>query len=102
MTTVIKRCRGEKTRGIRAIDGFINKLMIPDSEILKCPEFEVKSKIGKIFEKHNPLEEHTVKIYDVYPYFYGHYEKKKQKNKLMKMGVNIYYLEFIFILVSVF
>ena len=22
MTTVIKRCRGEKTRGIRAIDGF--------------------------------------------------------------------------------
>ena len=101
MTTVIKCCRGEKTRGIRAIDGFINKLMIPDSEILKCPEFEVKSKIGKIFEKHNPLEEHTVKIYDVYPYFYGHYEKKN-KNKLMKMGVNIYYLEFIFILVSVF
>ena len=22
MTTIIKRCRGEKTRGIRAIDGF--------------------------------------------------------------------------------
>ena len=57
MTTVIKRCRGEKTRGIRAIDGFRNKLMIPDSEIPKCPEFEVKSKIGKIFKKHNPLEE---------------------------------------------
>ena len=84
MTTVIKRCRGEKTRGIRAIDGFINKLMIPDSEILKCPEFEVKSKIGKIFEKHNPLEEHTVKIYDVYPYFYGHYEKKKKKTNWWK------------------
>ena len=49
MTTIIKRCRGEKTRGIRAIDGFRNKLMIPDSEIPKCPEFEVKSKIGKIF-----------------------------------------------------
>ena len=51
MTTVIKQCRGEKTRGIRAIDGFRKKLMIPDSEIHKCPEFEVKSKIGKIFKK---------------------------------------------------
>ena len=45
MTTIIKRCRGEKTRGIRAIDGFRKKLMIPDFEIPKCPEFEVKSKI---------------------------------------------------------
>ena len=33
MTTVTKRCKGEKTRGIRAIDGFSKKLMIPDSEI---------------------------------------------------------------------
>ena len=49
MTTVIKRCRGKKARGIRAIDGFRKKVMIPDSEILKCPEFEVKSKIGNIF-----------------------------------------------------
>ena len=49
MTTVIKRCRGKKTRGIRAIDGFRKKLMIPDSETPKCPEFEAKSKIGKIF-----------------------------------------------------
>ena len=42
MTTIIKRCRGEKTRGIRGIDGFRNKFMIPDSGIPKCPEFEVK------------------------------------------------------------
>ena len=48
MTTVIKRCRGEKTRGIRAIDGFRNKLMIPDSEIPKCPEFEVKLRFMKL------------------------------------------------------
>ena len=51
MTAVIKQCRAEKTRRIRAIDGFRKKLMIPDSEIHKCPEFEVKSKIGKIFKK---------------------------------------------------
>ena len=51
MTAIIKWSRGEKITGIRAIDGFGNKLMIPDSEIPKCPEFEVKSKIGKIFKK---------------------------------------------------
>ena len=44
MTTIIKRCRGEKTRGIRSINGFRNKLMIPDSEISKCPKFEIKLK----------------------------------------------------------
>ena len=33
MTTIIKQCRGEKARGIRIIDGFRNKLIIPDSEI---------------------------------------------------------------------
>ena len=75
MTTIIKRCRGEKTRDIRAIDGFRKKLMIPDSEISKCPEFEAKSKIGNIFKKHNPLEEYSVKIYEIDPYFYEHYEK---------------------------
>ena len=32
----------EKTRGIRAIDGFRKKLMISDFEIPKCPEFDVK------------------------------------------------------------
>ena len=56
MTIIIKRCRAEKKRGIKAIDEFRNKLMIPDFEIPKCPEFEVKSKIGKIFKKHNPIE----------------------------------------------
>ena len=84
MTTIIKLCRGEKTRGITAIDRVRNKLMIPDSEIPKCPEFQVKSKIGKIFKKHNPLEEYSVKIYEIDPYLYEHYEKKY---KLIKMGV---------------
>ena len=51
MTTIIKRCRGEKTRGIRAIDGFRKKIMISEFEIPKCPEFEVKSKIGEIFRR---------------------------------------------------
>ena len=42
MTTIIKECRGEKTRVIRAIDGFRKQLMIPDFEIPKYPEIEVK------------------------------------------------------------
>ena len=50
MTTIIKHCRGEKKRGIRTIDGFRKKLMVLDSEIPVCPEFEVKSKIGKWFK----------------------------------------------------
>ena len=73
------------------------KLMIPDSVIPKCPEFEVKSKIGKIFKNHNLLEEYSVRIYEIDPYFYEHYEKKY---KLIKMGVNIFYLELMFILIN--
>ena len=81
MTTIIKRFRGEKTRDIRAIDGFRKKIMIPDSEIPKCPEFEVKSKIGKIFKKHSPLEEYYVRIYEIDPLFYKHYQKNPKKQK---------------------
>ena len=64
--------------------------MIPESEIPKCREFEVKSKIGKIFKNHNPFDEYAVRIYEIDTYFYEHYEKK---NKLIKMGANIFYLE---------
>ena len=42
MTTIIKHCRDEKKRGIRAIDAFRKKIMISDSPIPKCPEFEAK------------------------------------------------------------
>ena len=73
------------------------KLMVLDSEIPKCPEFEVKSKIGKIFKKHNPIEEYSVQIYEIDLYFYKYYEKKY---KLIKMGVNIFDLELTFILIN--
>ena len=42
MTNIIKHCRGEKK--IRAIDVFRKKIMIPDFEISKYLEHEVKSK----------------------------------------------------------
>ena len=97
MTTVIKRCRGEKTRVIRAIDGFRNKLMISDSEIPKCPEFEVKSKIGKTFKNHNLLEEYSVRIYKTDPCFSEHYERKIQVDnngrKYILFRIDIYFSE---------
>ena len=62
--------------------------------ISKYPELEV---IGKIFKNHNPLEEYSVRIYEIDPYFYKHYEKKY---KLIKMGANTYYLELMFISIN--
>ena len=99
LATIIKRFRGEKKGGIRAIDEFRKKLMISDSEIPKCPEFEAKSKIRKIFKSHNPIEEHSVRICEIDAYFYEHYEKEY---KLIKMGVNIFYLELMFILINLY
>ena len=52
--------------------------MIPDSEISKCPEPEVKSKIGTIFVNEKIVEEKSVKIYETDPYFYEYYRKKIQ------------------------
>ena len=71
--------------------------MIPDSEISECPEHEVKSKLRNIFVNEKILEEYLFKIYKIDFYFYEHYGKL---NKLMKMGVNIYYLELMFILLN--
>ena len=65
----------KKKRGIRAIDGFRTKLMIPDFELTKCPEHEVKSKIGTIFVNEKIREEYSVMIYEIDPYFYEHYQK---------------------------
>ena len=50
--------------------------MIPDNEISVCPEYEVKSKIGTIFINEEVLEEYSVKIYEIDPYFYEYYNKK--------------------------
>ena len=60
--------------------------------------YEVKSKIGDIFVNGKILEEYSVKIYEIDPYFYEDYGKKY---KLMKMGVNICYLELMLILLNI-
>ena len=63
--------------------------MIPETEIPKCPELEVKSKIRKILKNHNFLEEYFVKIYKIDPYFYKHYKKKY---KLFR--IDVYFSEY--------
>ena len=49
--------------------------MISDYEISVSIEHEVKSKIGTIFVNEKILEEYSVKIYEIDPYFYEHYKK---------------------------
>ena len=55
--------------------------MIPESEISKCLEHEVKSKLGNIFANEKVLEEYSVKIYKIDTYFYEHYKEKIQVDK---------------------
>ena len=81
MTTVVKHCGGEKKRGERKIHGFRKKLTTPESGISECPEFAVKSKIANIFVNEKILEECSVKVYKIDPYFYEHYKEKIQVDK---------------------
>ena len=69
--------------------------MIPNSEITERSEYEVKSKIGNIFVN----EKLFFGFENLKTYFYENYRRKK--NKMMKMGVNIYYLELMFILLNI-
>ena len=96
MTAVIKRCRSEK-RCETKIDE-IRKKLIPRSEISECPEYDTKSNQKQETYNEKILEEYSVKIYEIDPYFYEHYGKKY---KLMKMGVNICYLELMLILLNI-
>ena len=72
--------------------------MIPDFEISKCPEHEVKSKIGTIFVNEKILEEYSVKIYEIDSYFYEHYKEKIQTDKndckYILFRIDIYFTEY--------
>ena len=88
-----------KKRAERKIDEFSKKLMISESEILQCEEHIVKSKVQKIFANEKILEEYCVKGFKINPYFYKHFKKKKKK--LIKMDLNTYYLDFMFIFLDI-
>ena len=70
--------------------------MIPESEISECPEFEVKSNMGNVWKI---LEEYSVRVYKIDPYFYQHY---KEKIEVDKNEPNTYYLELMYILLNIF
>ena len=55
--------------------------MIPKSEISKCPEHKIKSKIRNIVFKEKIFEEYSVKIYEIDPYFYEYSKEKIQVNE---------------------
>ena len=71
------------------------KLMISDSEIPVCPEFEVKSKVGKLFMNEKILEECSVKIYEIDPFFYEHHKEKIKVDKnvceYMLFRIDVYF-----------
>ena len=61
-------------------------------------DFEVRSKILNIFKAHNPLEEHSVKIYKIDPYFYECYEKylkvDDNERKYISFKIDIYFSDY--------
>ena len=61
--------------------------MIPDYKISVSIEHKVKNR--EIFVNEDTLEEYSVKIYEIDPYFSEHYKKKYE---LIKMVNNIYRL----------
>ena len=72
--------------------------MIPESEIPESPEYEVKSKIGNIFVNEKILEEYSVKIYRIDPYFHQHYKEKIQTDKNgqshILFKIDVYFVEY--------
>ena len=72
--------------------------MIPDSEIPACQQFEVKSKIGKLFMNEKVLEEYSVKIYEIDPFFYEHHKEKikvdKNGHEYTLFRIDVYFTEY--------
>ena len=72
--------------------------MISDSEIPKCPEFEVKSKIGKLIMNEKILEEYSVKVYEIDPYFYEHHKEKinvdKNRCEYIWCRIDVYFTKY--------
>ena len=88
----------KKKRSIRAIDGFRKKQFIPDYETSVAIEHVVKSKIATISKNEKILEEYSVRIYEIDPYFYEHYKKKIQVDnndqEYILFRIDIYFTEY--------
>ena len=94
---LLKIVKVKQKKSVRSAKWFRRKLFIAEHEIYESIEHKLKSKIGKIFVNEDILEEKSVKIYEIDPYFSEHYKKKY---KLIIMVKNIYCLELIFFLLN--
>ena len=95
MTIIIKCCRAEKKRGMKAIDGFRNKLMIPDFEVPECPEFNVKLKIRKILKNYK-LKNILLRFIKLILICISTYEKIQVDNnrcKYILFRTDVYFIE---------
>ena len=72
--------------------------MIADYEISVSIEHVAKSKIGTIFANEKILEEYSVKIYEIDPYFYEHYNKQIQVDnngrKYILFRIDVYFTKY--------
>ena len=71
--------------------------MIPDSEIPACPEFEVKSKLGKLFMNEKTCKNILLKFMKLIPFFMSITKKKKvDKNgcKYILFRIDVYFAEY--------
>ena len=72
--------------------------MIPNSEIPKCPEFEVKSKIGKIFKNIIPLKNILLGFMKLIFIFMNIMKKKrvdKNGRKYISFRIDVYFNKFL-------
>ena len=73
--------------------------MIAESEITHCLEHEVKSKIENIFVNKKVLEEYSIRINNIHPYFCEHYKEKVQVNRngyeYILFRVDAYFTEYL-------
>ena len=95
MTAIIKRCRGKKKRSVRAIDGFRNKLMIPDSEISVSRIWSQIKNRKVVYEWQNPWRIFFLGLWYL-SFFYEHHKKKKvDKNwcKYILFRIDVYFTE---------
>ena len=74
------------------------KLMIPDSKIPACPEFKGKSRIGKLFTNEKILEEYSVKLYEIDPFFNNNHKEKIKVDRngceYILFRIDVYFTEY--------
>ena len=68
--------------------------MIPDYEISASIKHVVKSKIGTIFVNEKILEEYSVKIYEIDPYFYEDYKEYNNDQEYILFRIGISFTEY--------